>query len=197
MTLLQKKWLTFGGVVLFVVLLDQWSKFMVRTRWELQSMELIPGWLSFHYTKNPGMALGIDILSTFQISVVALIATIAITIYIVRMFDTAPIRFIVLMGLVIGGAVGNLIDRIFIARIMEYGGFLEGQVVDFIHFTLRINDWPVFPYIFNVADMAISCALILFIVFNRKFVPEDEPSTETNDLPEESSAEASKDEAGR
>lgn len=170
---------------------------MVRTRWELQSMELIPGWLSFHYTKNPGMALGIDILSTFQISVVALIATIAITIYIVRMFDTAPIRFIVLMGLVIGGAVGNLIDRIFIARIMEYGGFLEGQVVDFIHFTLRINDWPVFPYIFNVADMAISCALILFIVFNRKFVPEDEPSTETNDLPEESSAEASKDEAGR
>jgi len=195
-TLLQKKWLTFGSVVLFVVLLDQWSKLMVRTRWELQNMELIPGWLSFHYTKNPGMALGIDILSTFQISVVALIATIAITVYIVRMFDTAPIRFIVLMGLVIGGAVGNLIDRIFIARIMEYGGFLEGQVVDFIHFTLRINDWPVFPYIFNVADMAISCALILFIVFNRKFVPQDEVPGDTADTPGEAAPAVPKEDAG-
>ncbi|KPP96448.1 MAG: lipoprotein signal peptidaes LspA [Bacteroidetes bacterium HLUCCA01] len=169
---------------------------MVRTRWELQNMELIPGWLSFHYTKNPGMALGIDILSTFQISVVALIATIAITVYIVRMFDTAPIRFIVLMGLVIGGAVGNLIDRIFIARIMEYGGFLEGQVVDFIHFTLRINDWPVFPYIFNVADMAISCALILFIVFNRKFVPQDEVPGDTADTPGEVAPAVPKEDAG-
>lgn len=146
---------------------------MVRTRWELQNLELIPGWFSFYYTKNPGMAMGIDILSTFQISVVAFIATIVITVYVVRMFNVSPMGFIVLMGLVIGGAVGNLIDRIFIARIMGYGGFFEGQVVDFLHFTLRINDWPVFPYIFNVADVAISCALILFIVFNKKFLPQE------------------------
>lgn len=149
----------------------------MRTRWELQNLELIPGWFSFHYTKNPGMAMGIDILSTFQISIVAFIATIAITVYVVRMFDVSPTRFVVLMGLVIGGAVGNLIDRIFIARIMDYGGFFEGQVVDFLHFTLRINDWAVFPYIFNVADVAISCALITFIVFNKKFMPEESPES--------------------
>lgn len=173
MTPVQKKWAVFTSIVAIVALLDQWTKYLVRTRWELQNLELIPGWFSFHYTKNPGMAMGIDILSTFQISIVAFIATIVITVYVARMFAVSPMGFVVLMGLVIGGAVGNLIDRIFIARIMGYGGFFEGQVVDFLHFTLRINDWPVFPYIFNVADVAISCALILFIVFNKRFLPQE------------------------
>ena len=173
MTSLQKKWLVFTGTAVLVILLDQWSKYMVRTRWELQNMDLIPGWLSFHYTKNPGMALGIDILQTSHISIIAIIATIAIVIYIARSVNKSPMAFLFLMGLVIGGAIGNLIDRLFIARIMGYGTYLEGHVVDFIHFTLRIGNWPVFPYIFNVADVAISSALILFLLFNKKFVPQE------------------------
>jgi signal peptidase II len=172
-TSLQKKWLVFTGTAVLVILLDQWSKYMVRTRWELQNMDLIPGWLSFHYTKNPGMALGIDILQTSHISIIAIIATIAIIIYIARSVNKSPMAFLFLMGLVIGGAIGNLIDRLFIARIMGYGTYLEGHVVDFIHFTLRIGNWPVFPYIFNVADVAISSALILFLLFNKKFVPQE------------------------
>jgi len=172
-TSLQKKWLVFTGTAVLVILLDQWSKYMVRTRWELQNMDLIPGWLSFHYTKNPGMALGIDILQTSHISIIAIIATIAIVIYIARSVNKSPMAFLFLMGLVIGGAIGNLIDRLFIARIMGYGTYLEGHVVDFIHFTLRIGNWPVFPYIFNVADVAISSALILFLLFNKKFVPQE------------------------
>lgn len=164
----------FAGTALVVVLLDQWSKYVIRTRWELQNLELIPGWFSFHYTKNPGMAMGIDILDTMHISIIAIIATIAITTYIIRTMDKSPAGFMLIMGLIIGGAIGNLIDRIFIARIMGYGGYLEGHVVDFLHFTLRISDWPVFPYIFNVADVAISCALIIFLVFNKKFLPEEE-----------------------
>jgi signal peptidase II len=195
---LQRKWLVFSGTAALVVLLDQWSKYMVRTRWELQNMDLIPGWLSFHYTKNPGMALGIDILQTSHISIIAIIATITITVYIARSVNKSPIAFLFLMGLVIGGAVGNLIDRLFIARIMGYGTYLEGHVVDFIHFTLRIGTWPVFPYIFNVADVAISSALILFLLFNKRFVPQEEdgqpkanssPSS-SNDTPPEVATES-------
>lgn len=130
------------------------------------------------------MALGIDILDTLHISIIALIATIGITWYVIRHMNTSPLSFMLLMGLVIGGAIGNLVDRIFIARIMGYGGFLEGKVVDFIHFTLTINDFAVFPYIFNVADMAISCALILFLVFNKKFLPDEKlPETATTEEP--------------
>jgi len=58
-----------------------------------------------------------------------------------------------------------------------YGGVLDGHVVDFIHFTLHINDWPVFPYIFNVADMAISTSIIVLLLFHKKLMPE----TENND----------------
>ena len=173
-----KKLTLFTVTAVLVAIFDQWSKYLVRTRWELQNMDIIPGWLSFHYVKNPGMALGIDILDTFWISLIALIATVGITIYVLRMMPKAPVGFMFLMGLVIGGAVGNLIDRMFIAGIMGYGGFLDGHVVDFIHFTLRINDWPVFPYIFNVADVAISSALILFIVMHKRFMPEEETSAE-------------------
>lgn len=171
-----RKLTVFAVTALIVVVLDQWSKYLVRTRWELQNLELIPGWLQFYYVKNPGMALGIDILDTFYISLIALVATVGITIYVLRMMNKAPFGFMLLMGLVIGGAVGNLIDRMFIASIMGYGGFLDGHVVDFIYFSLRINEWSVFPYIFNVADMAISCALLLFIFFHKRFMPEEEPA---------------------
>jgi signal peptidase II len=190
-TSLQKKWIVFTGTAAFVVLLDQWSKYMVRTRWELQNLDLIPGWLSFHYTKNPGMALGIDILQTSHISIIAIIATIAIVIYIARSVNKSPMAFLFLMGLVIGGAIGNLIDRLFIARIMGYGTYLEGHVVDFIHFTLRIGNWPVFPYIFNVADMAISSALIFFLLFNKRFVPQDESESSAARAPRVQSGDAS------
>ncbi len=167
----------FASTATIVILLDQWSKYMVRTRWELQNLEIIPGWFSFLYTQNPGMALGIDIFDTFFISVVALIATIIIFVYIYRNVREAPAPFMFLMGLVIGGAVGNLLDRAYMGLLEGYGGFLEGHVVDFLYFSLKINDWTVFPYIFNLADSAISLALILFLVFNKKFMPPEDKET--------------------
>ena len=51
-----------------------------------------------------------------------------------------------------------------------YGGVLEGHVIDFIHFSLRVWNKPVFPYIFNVADIAISVSIIVLFVFNRRLL---------------------------
>lgn len=170
---LKKKWVLFLGTAWVVILLDQWTKYLVRTRWEWQNVEVIPGWFNLHYTQNPGMALGIDILDTFYISLIALIATVVILVYIIRNMNEAPVSFMFLMGLVIGGAIGNLLDRMYMGYVEGYGGFLEGHVVDFLHFSLKINDFAVFPYIFNIADVAISLALILFIVFNKKIIPKE------------------------
>jgi signal peptidase II len=88
------------------------------------------------------------------------------------------------MGLVLGGAFGNITDRLLIAIIMDYGGVLDGHVVDFIFFSLQINDWTVFPYIFNVADIAISCSILTLLVFNKHFfvhhdIPVEEEQTDT------------------
>lgn len=127
------------------------------------------------------MALGIDIIDTFYISLFALIATVLIIVYVIRSIQIATVPFMFLMGLIIGGAVGNIIDRMTMGYVFGYGGFLEGHVVDFIHFTLRIGNTPVFPYIFNVADIGISVAVVLFIVFNKKFIPPDIKSVDEVD----------------
>lgn len=175
---IKKKLVLFLSTVSGVIAIDQWTKYVVRTSWELQNMDIIPGWLSFHYTKNPGMALGIDFLDTFYVSLFALLATFVILGYIIKNIHPANLPFMFLMGLIVGGAIGNLLDRIFMGYVGGYGGILEGHVVDFIHFTLVINDWAVFPYIFNMADAAISCAVIMLLLFNKKFFPEEKPVDE-------------------
>ncbi len=157
--------------VFAVVILDQITKYLVRTNPGLHRVEVIEGWLALNFTKNPGMAMGMDWLSTPTISMIAILATIGILVYILITLEKANFAYLICMGLILGGALGNITDRIFMGIVGGYGGVLHGHVVDFIHFTLTIGDWPVFPYIFNVADIAISTSIIILLVFHRKIMP--------------------------
>jgi signal peptidase II len=76
-----KKLTTFCSC-LIVLVLDQITKYLVRTNPGLHRVEVIEGWLALNFTKNPGMALGMDWLSTPAISIVAIVATIGILSYI-------------------------------------------------------------------------------------------------------------------
>lgn len=166
-----KKIKAFGIPVILVVILDQLTKHWIRTSPSFQNWDIIPGWLAFHYTQNPGMAMGMQWASTKVISVVAIAATIGIFGYVMYNRKRATGAYMVCMGLILGGAIGNIIDRLVMARLESYGGVLEGHVVDFIYFTATIGEYPVFPYIFNVADMAISVAIISMIVFHKRIMP--------------------------
>jgi signal peptidase II len=167
--LTRKKLLALFVPAIIVLVIDQITKWMIRTTPELQNKVLIEGWLQFYFTKNPGMALGLDFISTPVISVIAILAISGILIYILKSMNEASMGYLVCMGLVVGGAFGNISDRLFMAIIMDYGGMLDGHVVDFIYFSLQIGDWTVFPYIFNVADIAISCSIIALLIFNQRF----------------------------
>ncbi len=167
---------------LVVLVLDQITKYLVRTNPELHRLDIIDGWLAFNFTKNPGMALGMDWLSTPAISIVAIIATIGILTYILFTLKRANYAYLVCMGLIIGGALGNITDRIFMAIAGGYGGVLDGHVVDFIHFNLTIGDWAVFPYIFNVADIAISTSIIVLLVFHKKIMPVEKETEPVNQI---------------
>ncbi len=171
MTERKKKLLILFTPVLIVLILDQVSKHWVRYSLELHRHEIIDGWLAFTYTQNPGMALGMDWLSTPVISVIAIVATIAIFLYIYMTLDRANIPYLVCMGLVLGGAIGNITDRLIMGVIEGYGGVLHGHVIDFIHVTVTINDTPLFPYIFNVADIAITTSIIAMLLFHRRILP--------------------------
>ncbi|MEX0721410.1 MAG: signal peptidase II [Balneolaceae bacterium] len=165
--------------------IDQLTKWIIRTSPELQNHTIIEGWLRFYYTQNPGMALGIDILSTPVISVIAIVAVTGIIIYIIRSIEFATTGYLICMGLIIGGALGNISDRIFMGIIEDNGGILHGHVVDFIYFSLQINDFTVFPYIFNVADIAISVSIISLILFNKRFFINKETDAEDESLVDE------------
>ncbi|WP_234567595.1 signal peptidase II [Rhodohalobacter sp. 614A] len=170
----RKKIVTLFVPIVVVLILDQISKYWVRTTPELHRFELIEGWLQFNFTKNPGMALGMDWLSTPVISSIAIVATIGILTYVLFNLKQSTFPYLMCMGLILGGALGNITDRIFMGIVGGYGGVLDGHVVDFIHFDLMIGETPVFPYIFNVADVAISTSIIILILFHKKIMPVEE-----------------------
>ncbi len=166
----RKKLLALFVPAVLVLGLDQLTKWIVRTSETLQDYTIIEGWLEFYLVKNEGMAMGIDILPTWAISVIAILATVGILIYLFKTMKEAKVGYLICMGLVLGGAFGNISDRLFMGYVYGYGGVLEGHVIDFIHFSLRVWNKPVFPYIFNVADIAISVSIIVLFVFNRRLL---------------------------
>lgn len=161
-----------------IVLLDQLTKHWIRLSPEWHNLDIIPGWLALHYTQNPGMALGMRWAPTEVISGIAILATIGIVCYVLFNRNRATKEYLFCMGLILGGAIGNIIDRLTMGYIESYGGLLEGHVVDFIHFNLTLNGYAVFPYIFNVADMAISAAIIAMLVFHKRIMPQPDSSEE-------------------
>ncbi len=131
-----------------VIAVDQLTKWWVVSTLPGDPIELIPGVLYLRYVTNPGAAFG---LLPGAGSLIAL-GAIAAAVLIMMMVHRLPGRLeVVAMGLVLGGALGNLGDRLF-----RGPGLLDGRVVDFI-------DFEYFPA-FNVADSAITVGALLLIV---------------------------------
>ena len=146
--------ITLASLAGVVVALDQTTKAVVRATLPLHdSVEVIPNFLSFTYVRNTGAAFGllngVDFpLKTAVMTMVALTALVAIGVYAAKTSIPEPATRLGL-ALVIGGAVGNLIDRI-----------TFGYVVDFIDVYWR--GWHFWA--FNVADAAITIGASLLIL---------------------------------
>ena len=140
-----------GGTV---AILDQTTKAVVRAVLPLyDSIEIIPGLLSFTHARNYGVAFGFlnNVNFPFKtafMTLVALTALTAISIYAMRS-DIPRMTAKIGLALVIGGAVGNLIDRI-----------TAGYVVDFIDLHVADFHWPAF----NIADSFITAGIIGLIL---------------------------------
>jgi len=134
-----------------VLLLDVVTKILVvATLHEGQNVRLLGGGVYLTFWRNTGAAFSFAEGATILFSLIAVAVAVVIVRTARRLFSTG---WAVALGLVLGGAVGNLIDRIFRAP-----GFLRGGVVDFVSvFAPDGRVWPVF----NVADSAIVCGGIL------------------------------------
>jgi signal peptidase II len=134
-----------------VVVLDQISKFWVLNVFQLPLKASVPVAGPFHLTMvwNRGVSFGL-LRADVDVTRWALVAfSVIVSVFLAAWVRNATRRVMaVSLGLVIGGAVGNVIDRI-----------RFGAVADFLDFS-RL--W--FPWIFNVADSAITCGIVLLLV---------------------------------
>jgi signal peptidase II len=131
--------------------LDRWTKALIQKRFDLnESISVIDGLFNITYVRNTGVAFGIfDPLSlpakSVLLSVFTAVAAVVVITYSVRSsLRNRLLQFA--LALVLGGALGNLYDRL-----------VYGYVVDFLEFYVRTYHWPSF----NVADSAISIGVIL------------------------------------
>ena len=132
-----------------IVVLDQLTKFIVHSTMNLyDSIQVVPYLLNFTYIRNEGIAFGIY----FEGAETIFIALpILITIYLFYLLKSEEFQdkfSQIALFLIIAGAVGNIIDRIF-----------RGYVVDFIDFHLNGMHW----YVFNIADSSVTIGLIFLL----------------------------------
>ena len=142
------------AIVLSIIFLDQATKLLIRNTLRLgQSIPIIPHVFDITYVLNPGAAFGLlagrD--PSFRNPFFIAISILAILLILYYYYHHRERRTLQVLGLsfILGGAVGNLIDRLSI-----------GMVVDFLDFHYGRYHWPAF----NVADSAITIGVLLMMV---------------------------------
>ncbi len=179
----------------FVVVFDQLTKLLVKgfsipflnidlsgMRYG-QSFNIIGEFVKFTFVENPGMAFGIDVGETSKLllSLFSIVASVGILIYLYKLREQKLI-FRIALALILGGAIGNMIDRTFYGMFYGYSPIFYGRVVDFINvdffdfslFGRTYDRWP----IFNIADSAVTIGVVLMLIFQRPH--EEEKSEELN-----------------
>jgi len=172
-------------ITLAVVIFDQVSKVMVKGfsipvlnfqykgMYPGQKIQILGDFFRLTFVENPGMAFGFDPGMDFKslISIFSIVASIALLIYIYYS-RKQMLSLRIALAFILGGAIGNLIDRIFYGVFYNYAPLFYGKVVDFLDFDFfnitifgrSYDRWPVF----NFADSAVTIGILVLLFFYRK-----------------------------
>ncbi|MEM6784162.1 MAG: signal peptidase II [Bacteroidota bacterium] len=161
-------WATF-----VVVVLDQLTKAWVVAMMEVgDTIPVLGRWFRLSYFENPGFAFGWTLGSKGLLSVVSVLATAMVALYLVWL-RAASRTYRLALALILGGAMGNLIDRLCAGVVYGYAPFGHGNVIDFLHLDVYhgfVNlPWrayptflPLFP-VANIADVSIILGLVMVV----------------------------------
>ena len=188
------KYLKFYLISLLIIAIDQTVKLLVHYNMQMGIMgeiHVVGDLFKLHYTLNPGMAFGVELGSVYGkvlLTSFRLIAIVGIGWYLHQQIQKAGhIGFLICMALILGGAIGNVIDSVF------YGVFLNnapynapspwfnGQVIDMFYLDIwegYLPNWlplmggeyyALWP-IFNIADSSIFLGVALILIFQKRFM---------------------------
>ncbi len=200
----KKHYILIGALVALILLIDQVIKIWVKSSFDNTPINIFGEWFRMVYVENPGMAFGTTfgagIWPKLTLSLLRIGAIIAIIFYVLkRIKEGVSTEFVIVGGLVLSGALGNLVDSMFYDFIFTFDpcyyynfqegsgifndcqffgkvevrpqGFLMGNVVDMFQFNLTWPNWvpylggqEVFPAVWNIADGAISIAVIWIFI---------------------------------
>lgn len=198
----QKGWLA-AGIILLIVLLDQALKVYIKLHFRLgEALEIFPWW-QICFVENDGMAFGIEWFDKLFLTLFRIVAVGLLGWYMHNLIQRkARTSYIVMIALVTAGALGNIIDCMCYGQIFSestpyapatlvpwgegYAPFFYGKVVDMLYFPLITNsagEVLFFRPVFNLADSAITIAVILILLFyrqdlNETLSKEEEPKAE-------------------
>lgn len=154
---------------IIVLIADQAAKIWAVERLQGRAaIHVVGDFLKFSFVRNPGAAFSLGTGSTWVFTVIATVVCVAI----IRISGTVTNKvWAYSLGALLGGALGNLTDRIF-----RSPGFMHGHVVDFIKF-------PHYP-MFNVGDMAVVCSAIVMIYLSFRGIEYKVSQNEDSELSE-------------
>ncbi len=188
-------------IIFLVILIDQVVKFYIKLHFEYgESVDVFGDWFKLYFVENPGMAFGLEfggVVGKYLLSIFRIASTVIMFFILAHYHRSNATMWVkVGMSLVIGGAIGNIIDGTFYGIIFdestyqytatflpENGGYaplLQGRVVDMLYFPLidtQLPSWlPIFggenfqffKPIFNIADTAVSFGVGLLILFRKE-----------------------------
>lgn len=150
------------AIMLAIVLIDQWIKIYIKTHFVLRESYEVASWFYLSFIENNGMAYGAELGSKLFLTLFRIVAVGGVLCY---LFDKirkvqAPWLLVVNLSMVVGGAIGNIIDCVFYGRwftnsfghvaqwadesrgLMPAGEWFRGKVVDMFYFPLIRFDWP-------------------------------------------------------
>lgn len=141
------------GIVAAVFVLDRLTKWLIEQRFDLHdSITIIPGFFRITHVQNKGAAFGLfaDTASEWRVTLLVMFSVVALVVVAGLLWKNhhSMITTGIGLSLILGGALGNLWDRV-----------VAGHVVDFLDFYLGSYHWPAF----NIADSAIVSGALLLV----------------------------------
>jgi len=151
-----RTWRTLFSVAWFVWILDLATKiWAVNTLSSRSNVKILGSFFQLTLVRNPGAAFSFATGATVFLTIFAILVLLTILYYAPQITSKG---WAVVLGLVMGGILGNIVDRIF-----REPGMLRGHVVDW----MQLPYWP----IFNIADSAIVIAALIAVVLSARNIP--------------------------